>query len=314
MPLTNSQLRHYDSRVLRLPDDKRKDYHRQVDWLIDSLSRELKANTTVKITKVVKAGSFAKFTILRKSNNDPVDVDVVFYLSGQSVRRETLRNLNDTIHDLLISIYPNKAVGDFKIQRRATTVSFLDTGLSVDIVPVIADESRPDYGWQFNPADGSVSQTCPPAHIQFVRDRKDKDNDFRTLVRLAKRWRNHAELKPLKSFAIELILAHLVDNGNIVGTLERRFEEFLLYIAQSGLRKAITFPENGRSIGSFTDPVVIVDPASSTNNVTARITEAECQEIVAMAKESWEAAHFASTEDDNNLWKEVFGPRFTTEG
>lgn len=313
MPLTNSQLRYYDSRLLRLPDDKRKDYHRQVDWLINSLSRELTADTAVEITKVVKAGSFAKFTILRKSNDDPVDVDVVFYLSGRSVQRETLGNLNDTIHNLLISIYPNKAVGDFEIQRRATTVSFLGTGLSVDVVPVIADESQPDYGWQFNPVDGTVSLTCPSAHIQFIRDRKDKDGDFRTLVRLAKRWRNHAELQPLTSFAIELILAHLVDKGSMAGTLERKFEEFLLYIAQSGLQNAVTFPENGWSTGSFTEPVVIIDPASSSNNVTARVSEGERQQIVATAKKSWETTHFASTEDDASLWKEVFGPRFRTE-
>lgn len=313
MPLTDSQLRHYDSSVLRLPDDKRKDYHRQVDWLVSSLSRELQANTSVKITKVVKAGSFAKFTILRKTNDDPVDVDVVFFLSDRSVQHETLSTLNDTIQQLLVGIYPNKEVGDFKIQRKATTVSFLSTGLSVDVVPVIADRVRSDYGWQFN-SDGTVTQTCPSAHVQFVRDRKAKDKDFRTLVRLAKRWRNHAGLNPLKSFAIELILGHLVDNGNLAGTLERRFEHFLLYIAQSGLRKAITFPENGTSASSFLAPVVIVDPASDKNNVTARITEVERQSIVAMAKESWEAAHFASIEDESDLWKDVFGPRFATGG
>lgn len=312
MPLTNSQLRHYDSRVLRLPDDKRKDYHRQVDWLIGNLGSKLQANTTVKITKVVKAGSFAKFTILRKSNDDPVDVDVVFFLSGRTVQRETLATLNDTIHDLLVSIYPNKVVGDFQIQRQATTVSFLSTGLSVDVVPVIEDRDRPDYGWQFNRADGTVTQTCPSAHIRFVRDRKAQEGDFRTLVRLGKRWRNHAELKPLKSFVIELILGHLVDSGRLVGSLERQFEQFLLYIAQSGLREVVTFPENGSLTRSFDDPVVIIDPVSDENNVTARVTEEERQEIVAMAKESWEAAHFASVEDRSDLWKEVFGPRFTT--
>ena len=313
MPLTDSQLRRYDSSVLRLPDDKRKDYHRQVDWLVSSLSRELQANTSVKVAKVVKAGSFAKFTILRKTNDDPVDVDVVFFLSDRSVQHETLSTLNDTIQKLLIGIYPNKEVGDFEIQRKATTVSFLSTGLSVDVVPVVADGVRPDYGWQFN-SDGTVTQTCPSAHIQFVQDRKVKDKDFRTLVRLAKRWRNHAELKPLKSFAIELILGHLVDDGQMTGALERRFERFLLYIAQSGLRETIIFPENGASTALFADPVVIVDPASDTNNVTARITEVERQGIVAMAEESWEAAHFASIEDESDLWKEVFGPRFTTEG
>ncbi len=64
--LTNTQLRYFDSEVLRLPRDKRTEYHAQVDRLIKTLSASVKDNTKIKITKVVKAGSFAKFTILRK--------------------------------------------------------------------------------------------------------------------------------------------------------------------------------------------------------------------------------------------------------
>ena len=314
MPLTNSHLRDYDRGVLRLPRDKRTEYHRQVDNLISRLRTALVANTDVRITKVMKAGSFAKHTILRKSSLDPVDVDVVFYLASRSVDRETLETLNEDIHSSLMAIYPNKAIDDFEIQRRATTVSFVGTGLNVDVVPVVADDRRPDYGWQFNLADGSSTETCPPMHIDFIRARKDKEPDFRTLVRLSKRWRNHAELKPLKSFAIELILGHLVDKGNLAGTIERRFEGFLLFIAQSGLKQPITFPENGWNVGAFGDSVVIVDPASSANNVTARLNEQEREQIVETAKESWEIAHFASAEDDVEAWKEVFGPRFGTQG
>src|ERR1700731_162876 len=39
MTLTNTQLCYYDSNVLRLPADKRKEYHAQVDRLIAELSR-----------------------------------------------------------------------------------------------------------------------------------------------------------------------------------------------------------------------------------------------------------------------------------
>ena len=91
MPLNNTELRYYDSNVLRLPADKRKEYHAQVDRLITELSRAVRQKTKIKITKVVKAGSFAKFTILRKTVADPVDVDVVFYISGRSIDQETLR-------------------------------------------------------------------------------------------------------------------------------------------------------------------------------------------------------------------------------
>lgn len=140
--LTNTQLRYFDSEVLRLPRDKRTEYHAQVDRLIKTLSASIKDNTKIKITKVVKAGSFAKFTILRKSVYDPVDVDLVFYIYGRSVDKATRESLSAEIYDLLIDLYPNKAVEDFEIQKKAATVTFKGTGLAVDIVPVIEIEGE----------------------------------------------------------------------------------------------------------------------------------------------------------------------------
>src|SRR6202047_3394794 len=119
MALSNAQLCYYDSNVLRLPAEKRKEYHAQVDRLITELSSRIRDKTEIKITKVVKAGSFAKFTILRKTSVDPVDVDVVFYISGRDINQDTLASLNDTIYALLIKVYPNKNVEDFEIQRKA---------------------------------------------------------------------------------------------------------------------------------------------------------------------------------------------------
>lgn len=313
MTLSNTQLAYYDSNVLRLPDEKRAEYHAQVDRLIAELRRSLVNSTEIKITRVVKAGSFAKFTILRKTSTDPVDVDVVFYISGRSVNEETLQSLNDTIHNLLLKIYPTKNVEDFQIQRKAATVSFVGTGLSVDIVPVIEDPHRDGYGWQYDLQDGSRMQTCAPCQIQFVRDRKSRDNNFRTLVRLAKKWRNQAELKPLKSFTIELIMAYLLDQEGSGGSIEQRFRRFLLYMAQSELKDYIKFAENTAPLGSFSDPVVVLDPVYSLNNVAARITEGERIQIVAAAQAAWETAHFASAENDVELWKEIFGPRFRVE-
>lgn len=311
--LNNTQLRYYDSNVLRLPADKRKEYHEQVDRLIDELRKTVRDKTEIKITKVVKAGSFAKYTILRKTAVDPVDVDVVFYISGRDASKETLDSLNDMIYALLIKQYPNKSVEDFEIQRKAATVTFVGTGLSVDIVPVIEDENRAGYGWQFDIHDGTKTQTCAPCQIKFVRDRKDQDADFRTLVRMAKKWRNQAELKPLKSFAIELIMAHVLAKQGNGGSIEQRFRNFLLYVAQSQLKEEIKFPENVAPFTTFSDPVVILDPVYSLNNVTSRISEDERKQIVAAAQEAWETANFASAENDNEVWKEIFGPRFKTE-
>ena len=313
MPLTNTQLRYYDSKVLRLPDEKRKVYHKQVDRLISELSKSIRENTELRISKVVKAGSFAKFTILRKTSADPVDVDVVFYINSNSVDDETLQTLNDRIYNLLVDVYPTKSVEDFDIQRKTSKVSFVGTGLDVDIVPVIADEVRDDYGWQYDLQDGTLIETCAPCQKEFVRQRKDVDSDFRTLVRMAKRWRNFSELPHLKSFHIELILAYLLDQEGPEGLIESRFRRFLLYIAQTELKETISFPENSLPLANFSDPVVIIDPVCSTNNTASRITECERNEIVKTAGEAWETANFASVEGDIEIWKELFGPRFKVE-
>jgi len=310
VPLTNAQFSYYDGNVLRLPDDKRKEYHAQVDRLIEALSKSIRGRTELKITRVVKAGSFAKFTILRRTSVDPVDVDVVFYVSGEGLSQASLAGLYDVIYDLIIKVYPSKSVEDFEIQRKAATVTFAGSGLSVDIVPVIEDESRPGYGWQFDLTDGSKNDTCAPCQIQFVRSRKAKDKDFRTLVRLAKKWRNQAELKPLKSFAIELLMAHILDTQGRAASIETGFMRFLLYVAQSKLQEPISFPENIGPVPMFSHPVVVVDPVCNRNNVTSRITEAERKEVVQAAERAWETAHFASAENDNEIWKELFGPRF----
>ncbi len=313
MGLKDKELRYYDSEILRLPAEKRTAYHKQVDRLVDTLRRHLRKRTKITITRIVKAGSFAKFTILRRAADNPVDVDVVFYVSGADANNETLESLSAAIYDILIEMYPTKAVEDFEIQRKAATVRFVGSRLSVDIVPVIEDETRPGYGWQFDIRDSTKSETCAPCQIKFVRDRKEKDSDFRTLVRLGKQWRNRAELKPLKSFTVELILAHLLDTQGNQCCIEERFRNFLLYVAQSGLQQQISFPENGKPLGIFSHPVVIIDPVNSFNNVTSRISEEERQTIVAAAQNSWEIATFASVENDQEAWKEIFGPRFKTE-
>ena len=60
MPLTNKQIKYYDSQVLRLPKDKRETYNAQVDRLISALRDSLKKQDKLTIKRVVKAGSFAK--------------------------------------------------------------------------------------------------------------------------------------------------------------------------------------------------------------------------------------------------------------
>lgn len=311
MSLKNSDLQYYDGNVLRLSSEKRKEYHAQVDNLIAELRKHITENSDLKIAKVVKAGSFAKYTILKKTVDDPIDVDVVFYISDKNVDDTTLDNLNDLIFKLLTKIYPTKAVEDFEIQRRAATVTFVKSGLSVDVVPVIQDAQEPNHGWQYDLKTKEKNLTCAPCHIQFIRDRKNSDKHYRTLVRMAKRWKNFASPPGLKSFHIELIIAYLQDRDGPTQNIEQRFREFLGFIAQSALNKRIDFPENsGKPQKYFSNPVVIIDPANHENNVASRITPEEKIQIVNIALQAWETANYASVEDDNDIWKEIFGNKF----
>jgi len=109
-------------------------------------------------------------------------------------------------------------------------------------------------------------------------------------------------------------MAHLLEKNGTGASIEQRFREFLLYIAKSGLKERIDFVENRSSTAvTFSDPVVIVDPVNNSNNVASRIEEAERAEIVKISKESWETAVLASEDDDLDLWREIFGPRFKVE-
>lgn len=311
MSLKNSELQYYDRNVLRLTSEKRTEYHAQVDNLIAELRIHITSNSDLKIAKVVKAGSFAKYTILKKTVDDPIDVDVVFYISDKNVDDATLDNLNDLIYTLLTKIYPTKAVEDFEIQRRAATVTFVKSGLSVDVVPVIQDTQEPNHGWQYDLKTKEKNLTCAPCHIQFIRDRKNSDKHYRTLVRMAKRWKNFACPPGLKSFHLELILAYLQDRDGPTQNIEQRFREFLGFIAQSELNDRIDFPENSAKAHKyFSDPVVIIDPANHENNVASRITSEEKIQIVKIALQAWETANYASVEDDNDIWKEIFGNKF----
>lgn len=314
MSLSNTALEYFDHNVLRLPSEKRKEYHAQVDNLVSELKKRITDKSNVKVTKVVKAGSFAKYTILRKADDYPIDVDVVFYITGVEKNSESYEDLCNNIYDLLMEIYPTKKVEHFEIQRRAATVIFVKSGLSVDIVPVLQHSTNLDHGWQVDIQSGATNLTCAPCHIQFIHARKYKDKHFRTLVRLAKRWRNFDEIPGLKSFHIELIMAHLVDTDGPAESIEKRFREFLVYVASTKLSKRIDFPENaGKPVISFNDPVVIIDPVSPENNVASRITKEE-QELIAKAAEAaWEKANHASVENSDEIWKEIFGPRFKTK-
>lgn len=318
MQLTDAQINVFVSKVLKLPPGKRKEYLRQVDYLIESFKKKVAEDeSSFAVSKFRKTGSLRKGTVLRPRNDHGVDADIAVELDFPEEKRDDLDLLHDEIVDLLVAVYPQKNPEDFKVQPRTLGIHFRDSGLDVDLVPIIPVPDNPDYGWQPSSKGEALVKTSVPGQLAFIKSRNDADPRYRTLVRLLKSWRNYQELDHLRSFVIELLLAALQDQEGAAGKLEDGLIRFFRFVAQTKLKEPISFPENGKLNGLPSGPVVILDPVNEENNVAARLTEEERQEIVKDATMAWEtlsAAQYLNGKGETvDYWREVFGRSFVIE-
>lgn len=317
MKLTDTELGVFVTKVIKLPPGKRKEYLRQVDYLIECLEAKINENTAFAVKKFVKTGSLQKGTVLKPKDGYGVDADIAVELDVSEAEKDDLELLHSKIRELLIAVYPQKDPDDFKIQPRTLGIHFRESELDVDLVPIVPIAKEPGYGWQPSSSGEDSVKTSVTGQLAFLKKCSDEDTRYRTLVRLVKRWRNHQELEALRSFAIELILAHLLEKEGQFSTLEDGLLRFFLFVAQSKLKEPISFPENGRVTKYPTDTVVILDPVNKENNVTKRITEAERQEIVEKATEAWELLSAAAWKNYKGetveCWRDVFGRSFVIE-
>jgi len=318
MELTDSQLLYFVDNRLKLEKGKRTEYLVQVDHLIDRFSAACSGDSVINIKKFLKTGSLRKGTVLRPKGDFGVDADVAVFLNANGSSGYDLSNLHDRIRKLLKKIYPTKKLEDFTVQPRTLGIEFHDSGLAMDLVPLISIDGPGDYGWQPSSRGEPPVKTSVTRQLEFIRTRRDACRNFTALVRLLKYWRNFHELDDsLRSFTIELIGSHLQDAEGAPASLEAGLLRFFLYIASTQLASPVCFPECG-TVKSFPrDRVVILDPCNAENNVGRKITEQDCAAIVAKATEAWETLSYARNHGSKvqtlELWKEVFGRSFVIE-
>lgn len=314
MELTDSQIQSYVDSKLRLAAGKRSEYLAQVDRLIDLFSEKVRETPGLNISKFLKTGSLRKGTVLRPRDGFGVDADIAVFLKIDTTQFD-LSGLHDKLRELLVAAYPSKKKEDFVVQPRTLGITFRDSELAVDLVPILPDDSDDDYGWQPSSQNQPPVKTSVKKQLEFLRGRKNQYIHFRSLVRLLKQWRNHKELDDsLRSFTIELLVCYLQDTRGIAATMEESLLRFFLFIAQDEFRSKISFSENGRVSVWPPGRVVILDPVNSENNVGNRITDAECAEIVKCAESAWEAMTAARNSsfigETVDYWKTIFGRSF----
>jgi hypothetical protein len=119
-----------------------------------------------------------------------------------------------------------------------------------------------------------------------------------------------------KSFLIELLAAHLLDEKVVPGDdLHEALLGFFGYIVRTGLQEPISFSDDAPALASASDPVRVFDPVNPSNNVARAINEPRRQELVAVCREAFEALATAQTAPTaataRSYYQHVFGPRFT---
>ena len=301
---------------VNLPKDKADEYRAQARRLRERLESYLAEHPDFTLKKMMLSGSLAKGLALRSLN----DIDVACYISGADAPSD-ISALLDYLAERLRTAFPNFSPDQVQPQTYSVTVSFRGSGLDVDVVPILYDGDPEWYGNLVSQDDGSFLETCIPRHLDFTRKRKQaQETDFAQVVRLTKFWarkmKNENERFRFKSFMIELILAHLSDQGRDFSDYPEALQHFFTYIATSSLSEQIAFNDYYKlsEVGAFTEPVRIIDPVNPKNNTARLYTTENVTAIVDAALDAGDAIDAALTaptkQETIYYWQKVFGPSF----
>lgn len=302
---------------VNLPQNKASDYRAQARRLREKLDNYLSEHPDFSLKKILLSGSLAKGTPLRSLN----DIDMACYISGADTPQD-VEDLLEYLAERLRTAFPNFKPDQVTPQTYSVTVSFRGSGLDVDVVPILYDGDPDWYGNLVSQDDGSFLETNIPFHLDFLRNRKKaQDGHFSSVARLLKFWvknvKQGREGFRFKSFMVELILAHLCDQGCDFADYPEALQHFFTYVARSNMRERIVFDDyyGPSKIGSFSEPIQIIDPVNPENNVSKLYTNSQADAIVDVALDAGDAidaALGAPTKGETvYYWQKVFGPSFS---
>jgi len=301
---------------LNLKREDAADLRAQVGRLRDRLEDYLKENPDFELRKMLVSGSLAKGTALKSLN----DIDVACYVSSARAPA-SIPDLIQFLAERLRWAFPNFRPEQVKPNTFSVTVSFMGTGLRVDIVPILYHGDPQWRGYLVSQDTGEKLLTSIPMHLDFIRRRKDANKThFAQVVRLLKFWvrqRKDGDAQfRFKSFMVELVVAHLADRGLALGDYPEALALAFAYIANDGLRTAVAFADYYDPAGckSTTHPIRIWDPVNCENNVAKLYSDDQRTAIIDAALDAGDAidaALRAPTKGETlQYWRRVFGASF----
>jgi 2'-5'-oligoadenylate synthetase-like protein len=318
---------HAKNKVNMLADDAAK-RRAQVNHLRSRLEAHIVAHPDYDLVKLRASGSTAKHTAIRRRRGEGSDADVAAYVRASSVGGIEVDEcgLLEWLKDRCIEVYgATKDAEDFVISDHAVGITLHGSGLKIDVAPVLY-EGDPDDRGHLITRQGDRVLTSVTQHLTFIRARRNAAGpNYRELIRLLKAWirqakHNDDQLR-CKSFLLELLVAHLWDNGwngeaLAVHDYPRAFEQVLSYIARTELLTPVSFTDFYASteVKETADPIQVWDPVNPGNNVTRTYTDADRQRLVKAATTALEdivwATHAPTKGDANEAWRNLLGPAF----
>ncbi len=315
--VTHADIADFAAEHVNLTREDAEDYREQVRRLRDQLDKYAADHPDYGLIKTLLSGSLAKGTALKVLN----DVDVAFYVKADkapSGEPELLNWLAERLREAYYQMKPDQIT----VNKHSVCIKYAVSGLSVDVVPVQYKGDPDDRGYLFAFDGGKPVLTSIPLHLAFIRKRKAAQKDhFAQVVRLVKWWVRQQKSKDdsfrLKSFMVEMIVAHLADSGVNMANYTTALEKVFAYIVKSRLKARIYFTDYypaSKLPGPTGKAIEIFDPVNETNNIAAVYDDSHRQKMVDAAQDALEAiseARFATTRGRAiECWQDVLGPSF----
>jgi|SRR3989339_18389 len=293
------------------------EYRAQAKRLRDRLETYIAENPDFVLRKMLLSGSLAKGTALK----DIDDIDIAVYISSKDAP-EKVGELVDWLAERLQNAFPNMKPEQVVANPSTITISFIGTGLRVDIVPILYDGDKDWKGHLVSKYTGEKILTSIPLHLEFIRKRKEvHDVHYAQIIRLLKFWVKQRKLENpdfrFKSFMIELMVAHMVSQGLKLDNYPEALAKIFAYIATDGLKTPIVFSDNYHHglCGDCPDIIHFWDPVNHENNVAKKYTEAQRGAIVEAALDAGDAIDSAlrahTKSEALRYWRKVFGATFS---
>lgn len=323
MKLNNNELGHFVDKI-KLQRDNMSKYRDQINNLKSKLEDKIKndESTGMKVSKYLLAGSWKKHTILKATGDNPIDIDLVLFVTGDANLQNDLKKVHDYIVAYLKEIYPTKDIDndvDAEGNTKSIKIRFSGSGLEVDIVPVVPISNPVRYVWQPQRGGGGKYITSVENHLDFSLSLRKANPSYTSIVRALKWWKNEKELYPyedeggISSFAIELIVGYLDLTKGIETNIEEAIIRFFQFLSESTFPD-IQFSHAINNIPYYNTAIYIADDTNNENNAAKKINNSKWNEIKEEAAEAFDTLNLA--QDRNNVgdtineWKSVFGPTF----